>query len=120
MLCNKFKFFQDEIKTAVHTVCNYLPKSVSSKCNDFVNEYADLVIQLLVQSLEPKQVCQELGLCNATAPKIQNKEEKCTLCLVVVQAMDKLLEDGNIEKDVSTIMDRVCSIVPQSKKQQVS
>jgi saposin len=104
----------------VHTVCNYLPKSVSSKCNDFVNEYADLVIQLLVQSLEPKQVCQELGLCNATAPKIQNKEEKCTLCLVVVQAMDKLLEDGNIEKDVSTIMDKVCSIVPQSKKQQVS
>jgi len=101
----------------VHTVCNYLPKSVSEKCNDFVNEYADLVIQLLVQSLDPKQVCQELGLCNQAVAKTQ--EEKCTFCLVVVEAMDKLLEDGSVEKDVANILDRVCSIIPHSKKQQV-
>jgi saposin len=108
---------QDEIKTAVHTVCNYLPKSVSQKCNDFVNEYADMVISLLAQTLEPKQVCQELGLCNQAV--VVNAEEKCTFCLVLVEAMDKLLEDGSVEKDVANILDRVCSLVPQSKKQQV-
>ncbi|XP_059489163.1 prosaposin [Neocloeon triangulifer] len=106
---------EDDIKNAVHTVCNYLPKSVSTKCNEFVNEYADLVIQLLVQSLDPKQVCQELGLCNQA---VKTAEEKCTLCLVVVEAMDKLLEDGSVEKDVATILDKVCSVVPKSKKQQ--
>ncbi|CAB3361640.1 Hypothetical predicted protein [Cloeon dipterum] len=105
---------EEDIKKAVHSVCNYLPKSVSQKCNDFVNEYADLVIQLLVQSLEPKQVCQELGLCPQVA---KTAEEKCTLCLVLVEAMDKLLEDGNIEKDVATIIDKVCNIVPSSMRQ---
>ena len=42
-----------------------MPKSVRADCDQFVEKYADLVISLLAQELEPDQVCQELKLCDA-------------------------------------------------------
>ncbi|KAF4528847.1 hypothetical protein B566_EDAN017671 [Ephemera danica] len=112
---------EEEIKDAVHTVCNYLPTSVAKQCNDFVYEYADMVIQLLVQELEPKAVCQELSLCqpNAKPPAAPARasEAVCKLCIVVVEAMDKLLEDGNVEQDIDNLLEKVCTVIPSAEKQ---
>jgi Saposin-like type B, region 2./Saposin-like type B, region 1. len=54
---------EEEIKHAVHSVCRLMPKSVKQECDDFVNQYSDLIIQLLSQSLNPKQVCEALNVC---------------------------------------------------------
>ncbi|XP_071455628.1 prosaposin [Hetaerina americana] len=55
----------EEIKHAVHSVCNYLPKTVAKECNAFVNQYADMVISLLAEFMDPKDVCSALKLCDA-------------------------------------------------------
>lgn len=55
---------QDEIKAAVHGICNHLPKTIGKECNDFVNQYADAVIQLLVASLKPDEICAVMKLCD--------------------------------------------------------
>lgn len=55
----------DEIKLAVHGVCNYLPKSVANQCNDFIFERADRVIELLIRGQDPETVCAKLGVCAA-------------------------------------------------------
>lgn len=40
-----------------------MPKSVKKECNDFVNQYADLVIQLLIQATAPSEICHMINLC---------------------------------------------------------
>lgn len=57
-----------------------MPKSVSKACVNFVDQYADLIISLL-DSVPPKQICVQMGLCNAVqlTPKAQKVGAKeCT------------------------------------------
>lgn len=48
-----------------------MPSPVKNQCNDFVDQYADIVIQLLIQTLKPNEICPMLKLCNSTQT-IQN------------------------------------------------
>jgi len=61
--------FQEEIKNYVKNVCNILPQTVTQPCRHFVEEYGDLVIALLAQSLDPNQVCSAIKACKGTEPK---------------------------------------------------
>lgn len=58
----KDKKTQDEIRETVQTICSKLPKSVSSNCKQFVQQYAELIISL-VSTVPPKQLCGEINLC---------------------------------------------------------
>jgi hypothetical protein len=62
--------FQEEIKEYVENVCNILPRTVVSQCREFVEQYGDLVIALLAQSLDPKTVCSEIKACSG--PKLKH------------------------------------------------
>lgn len=55
-----------EIEKALHEVCDELPKHYAQKCDKFVDEYAEIVIQLIAQDISPKQACQMMGLCDST------------------------------------------------------
>lgn len=61
--------FQEEIKNYVKNVCNLLPQTVTQPCKQFVEEYGDLVIALLAQSLDPPQVCSAIKACKGAEPK---------------------------------------------------
>lgn len=58
----KNKKTQDEIRETVQNICSKLPKSVSSNCKQFVEQYADLIISL-VSTVPPKELCGEINLC---------------------------------------------------------
>ncbi|CRK89044.1 CLUMA_CG002523, isoform B [Clunio marinus] len=66
----KDKKTRDEIRTAVENICTKMPKSISKQCTKFVEEYADLIITL-VDTVPPKEICQQMGLC-----PIQKKEQR--------------------------------------------
>lgn len=58
----KNKKTQDEIRTTVLNICSKLPKTVTTSCKQFVNQYADLIISL-VSTVPPKEICGEINLC---------------------------------------------------------
>lgn len=60
----KNKTTRDEIRQAVENVCSLLPSFLTTKCNKFIEEYADLIIDL-VDTVPPKEVCQQMSLCAA-------------------------------------------------------
>lgn len=66
----KDKKTQDEIRTAVENICSKLPRSVSKQCTKFVEDYAELIITL-VDTLPPKQICAQMGLCPAQKKTVQ-------------------------------------------------
>lgn len=43
-----------------------MPKSISKECNDFVNEYADTIIQLLIEATVPSEICRMMHMCGTT------------------------------------------------------
>ncbi|GBN04213.1 hypothetical protein AVEN_107608-1, partial [Araneus ventricosus] len=92
---------QDEIKAALDKVCSYLPSSLSAKCESFVNQYADLIVTLLIQELDPQLVCAQLGLCPASVlleqPKGTDNDVECFLCKEVIQKMEQLVNDNRTE-----------------------
>lgn len=60
----KDKTTRDQIRQAVENICTVMPKSINGKCVAFIEQYADLIIDL-VETLPPKEVCQNLGVCAA-------------------------------------------------------
>lgn len=115
---------EDEIKSVVHTVCNHLPKSVSPQCNKFVDQYADLVITLLAQEMDPKKICSELRLCQPSSQysdrvalaflqqHTRKNVEECALCQGIVQALDTYLRDPNVEDEIDELLERACQVLP--------
>lgn len=60
-----FLKFQDNIERIVRNICNIMPSSVKKQCNDFVDQYGDAVIQLLIETLKPNEICPMLKLCDS-------------------------------------------------------
>lgn len=64
----KDKSTRDEIRAAVESICTKLPSSISKQCTKFVEQYADLIITL-VDTVPPKEICAQMGLCPAAVKK---------------------------------------------------
>ncbi|XP_053612403.1 uncharacterized protein Sap-r [Plodia interpunctella] len=109
----KDKHNEDEIKKIVHNVCQRMPKSVRSECDQFVEKYAELVISLLAQDLEPTQVCTELKLCQPTdLAAVREEILDCAVCEVVVMAVKKVLNNDKVDRNIVHVVERACGLLP--------
>lgn len=97
---------EDEIKHVVNGICDKFPGSIRGQCHNFIDMYGDAVIALLVQGLDPRQVCPKLQLCppnqenhndmEVFQPIVIDEQDKptCPLCLFAVeQAQEKIKND---------------------------
>ncbi|XP_011300553.1 proactivator polypeptide [Fopius arisanus] len=112
----KNKSTKDEIEKVVHGICNYLPKTVSQQCNTFVNQYADLVIDLLAQEVSPKEICTAMGLCQAALKKMMDSIAECALCQAIISSIDSMLVNPEIDQKIEDIVGKVCTLLPGSKQ----
>lgn len=120
----KDKPSEEQIKAVVHKICDHLPTSVRPQCNKFVDQYADLVISLLAQELDPKEICTELKLCQASGfysdrvalsvlqQQTRKTVEQCALCEGIVQALDTYLRDPTVQDEIDELLARACQVLP--------
>ena len=54
------------IQNALEQVCGFFPDTISTECQSFVNAYAPAIINLLVQEIDPHEICKQLGLCSSS------------------------------------------------------
>uniref|UniRef100_A0A6B2EIA5 Putative saposin n=1 Tax=Phlebotomus kandelakii TaxID=1109342 RepID=A0A6B2EIA5_9DIPT len=108
----------DEVKQAVESVCERLPKKISQQCDEFVNRYAEVILSILATA-PPSEVCKRLGLCGSPSIElpphyIEGRKEviECAICQSVIIEVDKMLSDPKFEKDVEKMGNKVCSILP--------
>ena len=57
---------QAEIEALLSQVCTILPDALKPECQALVGQYGPLLVQFLVNELQPDQVCKTLGLCSTT------------------------------------------------------
>lgn len=60
----KDKKTRDEIERTVHNICDKLPRTVSKSCDNFITQYGELIINLVI-TVPPKALCTEMNLCVA-------------------------------------------------------
>jgi len=57
----------DMVERAVLMICSYMPETILDKCEEFVNTYADEIIQDIIEmEMNPDEVCASLGMCTAS------------------------------------------------------
>ncbi|XP_049272569.1 uncharacterized protein LOC119398702 isoform X2 [Rhipicephalus sanguineus] len=109
---------EEKVKEALDQVCSLLPSSLEQKCVEMVNNYYDMLVSLLVQELVPDEVCKELGLCpSSDVPSKKPTDEECDICKIVVKFVYNELQDNKTEEQVKNLLDKVCSLLPDSLKQ---
>lgn len=64
-LLHTILYFQAEIKNALETVCRYLPSEFTDTCSDLVTTNFAKVMEFLVDEMNPKVICGQLGVCAA-------------------------------------------------------
>lgn len=99
---------EENIKATVLNMCHKVRKDFQSECQSFVDMYADAIIALLIQEIDPSQVCPKLSVC--AEPKAM-ANEKCPLCLFLVQDIEEQLQHNkskqNIEDKLSVLCNRL-------------
>ncbi|XP_029925983.1 prosaposin isoform X2 [Myripristis murdjan] len=64
-----------EIEDAVRKVCNFLPESVRTECDQLVEQYEPMLVQLLLQMLDPDFVCMKVGACPEALHRLLGTEQ---------------------------------------------
>lgn len=99
---------EENIKETVLNMCHKVRKDFQPECESFVDMYADAIIALLIQEIDPSQVCPRLSVC---AKSEATANEKCPLCLFVVQDIEEQLQHNrskqNIEEKLSVLCNRL-------------
>ncbi|CDQ96982.1 unnamed protein product [Oncorhynchus mykiss] len=54
---------QAQIEDAVRKVCSFVPETVRGECDQLIEQYEPMLVQLLLQMLDPDFVCMKVGLC---------------------------------------------------------
>ena len=97
---------QDEIRNTLDTLCEYMPSSISKPCEEYVDAYAETVIQLILQDFTPQQICAEIGLCSSVSEVVMTVQDtKCILCEYVIKTLDDLLANNATEAEIKTALE---------------
>lgn len=125
----------DQIKHTVESVCDKLPQSIEGQCHNFVEMYGDAVIALLIQGLDPREVCPKLQMCppnhanhediEVFAPAVVEKavesdKPTCPLCLFAVEQAQIQIRDNKTKKYIKDVLDHLCGHLPQKLRAECS
>nr|KAF6425573.1 prosaposin [Molossus molossus] len=67
---------KQEILDALEKGCSFLPDPYQKQCDQFVAEYEPVLIEILVEVMEPSYVCSKIGACPAARKPLLGTE-KC-------------------------------------------
>jgi len=74
---------QEAIRKELDNLCSELPKSLVRECRDFVDNYEEELLDMLIADFTPKEICTYLKLC-----------------------------DPNVKKTVTTPVPDICKLLP--------
>ncbi|XP_022599359.1 prosaposin-like isoform X2 [Seriola dumerili] len=64
-----------QIEEAVRKVCSFLPDSLQTECDQMIQQYEPMLVQLLLQMLDPDFVCMKVGACPEAVRRLLGTEQ---------------------------------------------
>ncbi|XP_015278394.1 PREDICTED: prosaposin isoform X2 [Gekko japonicus] len=116
---------EEEIVHAMEAVCAVLPVKLRDECKSFVEVYGKAIIDMLLEATDPKMVCVMLKCCankavpaEKIAPVQSPAGDVCDLCKMIVAYLDKQLLKNATTEEIEEALEKVCSMLPQSYRDQ--
>ncbi|XP_077468862.1 prosaposin [Stigmatopora argus] len=66
---------EQQIEEAVRKVCSFLPDSFQTECDQLVQQYEPMLVQMLLQVLDPDFVCLQVGACPEALRRLLGREQ---------------------------------------------
>jgi len=136
----KDKTTEEEIKEELEAVCGYLPKSVRKDCGRLVDAYTEEIVEMILASLTPDEVCAALQLCTpkkretdltlgefignlamekpvvetAVAAKVEAPAASCIMCEYAMDQLDKQILTNKTEEQLKRMVDFLCAQLPST------
>ncbi|XP_056251389.1 prosaposin [Seriola aureovittata] len=64
-----------QIEEAVRKACSFLPDSLQTECDQMIQQYEPMLVQLLLQMLDPDFVCMKVGACPEAVRRLLGTEQ---------------------------------------------
>uniref|UniRef100_A0A6E8VEF0 Saposin n=1 Tax=Anopheles coluzzii TaxID=1518534 RepID=A0A6E8VEF0_ANOCL len=116
---------EDEIKKVIEVTCNRLPSSIRGECHNFVDVYGDAVIALLIQSINPRQICPTLKMCPSASLDVEifapapvevsitargdKDKPTCPLCLFAVSQLEESVKTDRSKENIKSALNKLCT-----------
>ncbi|KAL0225496.1 hypothetical protein RCL1_003408 [Eukaryota sp. TZLM3-RCL] len=101
---------RQEIIGFVEQVCNFVPASLNPTCKLLVEQYGNLIIDLMVERFSAATICQKIGMC--PQPATENGFAKCKVCTYIVGKIEMVLTDESTIGEIVHFMETVCDHAP--------
>merc|ERR1740128_644633 len=77
---------EEEIKEYIDAVCDHMPSVIKGECRKFVDDYGALILDYLVQEIDPSQICTKIKLCDGVQmlSDYEKKGANCETCEFVM------------------------------------
>ncbi|XP_057550397.1 aspartic proteinase-like [Amaranthus tricolor] len=105
---------------------------ISNECKDIVNQYGDMIWDLLVSGVNPNKVCSQLNLCtiygSAGLESVVEKESGknveggdlfCTACQMTVVWVQNQLKQSKTKDYVLDYVNKLCGSLPSPHQESV-
>ncbi len=104
---------EQQIKSGLKKVCAALPSSFSVQCDALVDQYLDLLVQLIQQKLPADKICTYIGICSGkTVEEPENAIPICPACLFLVTELEQRLASNATEQQIVAALNKVCEKAP--------
>ncbi|KAH7372692.1 hypothetical protein KP509_17G016800 [Ceratopteris richardii] len=101
---------------------------ISWECKAIVSQYGDQIIEMLLQKMNPSQICTNLGLCSLSSNKFRSnlasvvnglpesmndlQDTECVMCeMAIVWAQNQLMKNQSSES-IKAYLNNVCDHLP--------
>ena len=99
----------EQIKKLVEQLCSYVGPTYASVCTALLDGELESIIKY-IESMEPNKVCQMIRLCPA---QLKASAVTCSVCKVVIDAVEQFVEDPRTEQQIINLLDRLCKMFPK-------
>jgi len=107
---------EEEIKEYIDAVCDHMPSVIKGECRKFVDDYGALILDYLVQEIDPSQICTKIKLCDGVQmlSEYEKKGANCETCEFVMNEVFSILSDKDDQEMVMNVLESVCYRLPAS------
>lgn len=117
---------EEQIKEMVSGVCDKLPRSIAGQCHAFIDMYGDAIMALLIQNINPAEVCPMLKMCPTAQVDSEvfspipvevnhernNNNPTCPLCLFAVSEAVARADNDKSKANVKYVLNNLCKHLP--------
>ncbi|CAO1418979.1 unnamed protein product [Diamesa serratosioi] len=118
---------KEEIRRELRMSCDKM-KRFSRQCKEFVDKYANKVVDLIFQGLAPKVICTMITVCSESNTELMKdgfevsvvvekaiaSKPQCVLCEFIMEKLEEVLKDKKTDEEIKHEIRSVCEKMPRT------